>query len=48
MSDDRDLPSAVPMNQIPIIWPTRRLGDSLVTLLSPTGLSASSPQVCRK
>ena len=31
------------MNHTPIICPTKRRGASLVTELSPTGLSASSP-----
>ena len=33
------------MNQIPIIWPTSRFGESFVMLLKPTGLRHSSPVV---
>src|SRR5690606_306293 len=42
------LPSAEPMNQVPIIWPTNFGGASLVTELKPTGLRHSSPVVCKK
>ena len=42
------LPNAVARNQTPIICPTNRRGESLVIELSPTGLSDSSPTVCRK
>src|SRR5262249_55255990 len=42
------LPSAVPMNQVPINWPTRLRGASLVTLLKPTGERQSSPTVWKK
>src|SRR5215210_2279954 len=39
------LPSAIDMNQMPIICPTLRCGASLVTVESPTGDRQSSPQV---
>ena len=39
---------AAPMNQVPIICPTRRPGASLVMLLRPTGLRHSSPTVWKK
>ena len=42
------LPSAAPMNQIPIICPVSFGGESLVTLERPTGERQSSPSVCRK
>ena len=41
-------PSAAATNQIPIIWLTRLLGDSLVIEESPTGDKQSSPTVCKK
>jgi hypothetical protein len=39
------LPMAVARNQPPIIRPTRRLGDSLVTSDRPMGDRQSSPMV---
>ena len=36
------------MNQMPIIWPTSRFGDSFVMPLNPTGLRHSSPVVWKK
>ena len=36
------------MNQVPIIWDTRRSGASFVMLESPTGLRQSSPTVWKK
>ena len=42
------LPSAVAMNHSPMICPTIRAGASFVIELSPTGLTHSSPMVCRR
>ena len=39
------MPSAAPMNQVPIIWLISRSGDSLVTAERPMGESTSSPTV---
>src|SRR5690606_28816091 len=40
------LPSDTPMNQVPIIMPTKRRGASLVMLDRPIGLRHSSAVVC--
>ena len=45
MSPATALPSAVQRNDMPIIWPTKRRGASVVIALKPTGESASSPIV---
>src|ERR1700735_2717358 len=42
------LPSESERNHMPIIWPTRRFGESLVVYDRPTGLRHSSPSVCSR
>jgi hypothetical protein len=41
-------PTDAARNQIPIICPTNRRGESLVIDESPTGLSSSSPKVWKR